>query len=156
MSLVVDHIFKAENISAETIATISSIDLQYFPTPWKESDWNQLFTNSSQMLTVMRNASEVVGFTLFDVNDVDSFAHLLKIVIVPKCKNQGLGESLLKSSLGTLQVERKIRNLFLEVEVLNIFAIKLYKKFGFKIIHTKKDFYGTGRDAYIMTAEVLS
>ena len=37
----------------------------------------------------------------------------------------------------------------LEVAVDNDVAIKLYEKFGFKIIHTRKKYYGK-KDAYVM------
>jgi ribosomal-protein-alanine N-acetyltransferase len=104
------------------------------------------------MLTVVRSPTEIIGFALFDTNHVDSFAHLVKIVILPNYRSKGLGERLLKSCIDALIQNEQIYNLFLEVEVTNLSAIKLYKKMNFKIIHSKKDFYGAGKDAYIMTA----
>jgi ribosomal protein S18 acetylase RimI-like enzyme len=49
-----------------------------------------------------------------------------------------------------------ISHYFLEVEVTNNSAIKLYEKSSFKIIHQKKHFYGTGRDAFVMTLEIAN
>jgi ribosomal-protein-alanine N-acetyltransferase len=154
MNIEFDHIFSAESISVESLDTLSALDLQYFPTPWKASDWKEIFTNVSRMLTVVRSPKEIIGFALFDNNAVDSFAHLLKIVIIPRNRSKGLGEKVLKSSLDALKQREKIFNIFLEVEVSNFSAINLYKKMDFEIIHSKKDFYGAGKDAYIMTANL--
>ena len=38
----------------------------------------------------------------------------------------------------------------LHVDPLNITAIKLYTKFGFKIIKTEKDYFGENKDRHIM------
>lgn len=151
MNIKFDHIFSADSISAENIDIVGSIDLQYFPTPWKRSAWEDLFSNSSKMLTLARSSGTIVGFTLFDLNVVDSFAHLLKIIILPDIQNKGVGELLLRSCFNILTTDKKINQYFLEVEVGNQAAISLYNKCGLHIIHTKKDFYGTSKDAFIMT-----
>ena len=43
----------------------------------------------------------------------------------------------------------------LEVAVDNLPAISLYEKFGFKVIHTRKKYYGQ-KDAYVMEREALN
>lgn len=40
--------------------------------------------------------------------------------------------------------------IYLEVRTDNTAAINLYKKFGLKIINTRKNYYTDGQDAYIM------
>lgn len=151
MNLKFDHIFSAEDISAEVINSISSIDLQYFPTPWKKSAWEDLFSNSNRILSLAYSSGELLGFALFEFSVVDSFAHLLKIIIIPNAQNKGAGEALLRSCLEVLTSDKTINQYFLEVEIGNEPAIGLYKKCGLQIIHTKKDFYGASKDAYIMT-----
>jgi ribosomal-protein-alanine N-acetyltransferase len=79
----------------------------------------------------------------------DSFCHLLKIVIIPDYRKRGLGKILLENSLNQLQLIG-CTQFFLEVEETNTAARDLYLSFDFKIIHRKKDFYGTGRMALIM------
>jgi ribosomal-protein-alanine N-acetyltransferase len=147
----VKFIFSAENISAENLEMLALLDQKFFPTPWDIASWKTLFTGSPRLLSFTKLEDDIIGFALFDINTVDSFAHLLKIAIVPKYKNKGFAKALFGPSIDKLLNEQKIRNFFLEVEVTNQDAIGLYLKFGFKIIHTKKDFYGTRRDAYVMT-----
>lgn len=151
MNIHFEYFFTAKDIAAENIDILSSIDNLYFPIPWKASDWNKIFVNSSRLLVVARSTESIIGFALFDINVVDSFAHLLKIIVIPDIQNKGVGGRLLKSSLEFLMTNQKINKYFLEVEVGNIRAISLYKKCGLEIIHTKKDFYGSSKDAFIMT-----
>ena len=127
------------------------LDSLYFPTPWDHNSWQKLFQNTDRLLGIAKINNDVAGFILFDVNVVDSFSHLLKIVTVPHLAGQGIGNELLKQGLHYLKDYKAIKNFFLEVEVSNLAAIKLYQKQQFKIIHTKKDFYGQNRDAFIMT-----
>jgi ribosomal-protein-alanine N-acetyltransferase len=151
MTPVVECFFSAEQISAGKINAISAIDLKYFPTPWDRDSWNALFQGHDRMLCLASISEEVVGFTLFDFSVVDSFAHLLKILTLPAYQKQGLGGELLKFSLEVLETEKKIEHFFLEVEHANCSAVSLYKKCGFEVIHTKKDFYGNAKDAFVMT-----
>jgi len=102
------------------------------------------------LLVILRLEQSVVGFCLFNKSVADSFAHLLKILIIPECRGQGLAQKLLINALGQLQNEG-CTQYFLEVEEDNFAAQKLYSSLGFKSIHRKKDFYGANRAALIMT-----
>ena len=72
--------------------------------------------------------------------------HILNFVIKKNYQNKGYGKLLLKMFL-SLHEDRKF---FLEVFKDNIKAINLYKKFNFRIIGERKNFYKS-KDAYIMT-----
>lgn len=96
---------------------------------------------------------EIIGFVLFDLSYADSFAHLLKILVHPEFREKGLARQLLEKSLLGLKNEG-LHHFFLEVEEDNHAAQKLYQSCGFKVIHRKKDFYGNGRAALIMTADL--
>ena len=45
----------------------------------------------------------------------------------------------------------EFKNIYLEVNVENTQAIKLYEKFGFKNLGIRKKYYNNTTDAYIMT-----
>lgn len=70
---------------------------------------------------------------------------LLNIIVKPKYQNQGIGSALLKYIIDNKQ-DKKI---MLEVRSKNINAIKLYKKYDFKIINIRKNYYKDD-DAIIM------
>lgn len=73
-------------------------------------------------------------------NSVFETAQLLYVCVDKSDQNQGLGYKILKSSFAYL-VEQKISEVFLEVDINNYYAIKLYDKLGFKKISIRKNYY---------------
>jgi ribosomal-protein-alanine N-acetyltransferase len=122
------------------------LDQSYFPTPWKLEAWTDL-QMSDHHLVILYSENVIIGFCLFATVSADSFAHLLKILVLPESQKLGLGEKLLQQALNDCGCSQ----FFLEVVESNIAALRLYQSQGFKVIHRKKDFYGTGRSALIMT-----
>ena len=58
------------------------------------------------------------------------------------------------SKLMDKMLEENINNITLEVRTTNESAIKLYKKYNFKIVSTRKNYYGNC-DAYVMIREMM-
>ena len=145
------EIFKIRtDLSESLIDELHDLDLRFFPTAWDFKSWNNLMSDSSNLLIVLRNHEEIIGFSLFLNNENDHFAHLLKILVVPSFRQQNLGSFLLSKSLTVLN-DIGIKKIYLEFEQANLSAQRLYEKSGFNIIHSKKDFYGSNRSAFIMT-----
>lgn len=136
-------------LSSEMAFVLSELDHQFFPTPWSLQDW-RVIHEQDRLLVILCSEELVVGFCLFNKSVADSFAHLLKILIIPECRSKGFAKKLLINALGQLQNEG-CTQFFLEVEEDNYAAQKLYSSLGFKSIHRKKDFYGANRSALIMT-----
>ncbi len=147
----IQHILSAEKFTVDLLNIISSIDREFFPTPWDSASWQHVFEDSTRLLSIISVDNKCVGFALLNFNAVDSFAHLLKIIVIPKFQKNGVAQRLLISSIELLSGTQNIQNYFLEVEITNANAIQLYQKNGFCVIHTKKNFYGANRDAFIMT-----
>lgn len=58
------------------------------------------------------------------------------------------------SKLMDKMLEENINNITLEVRTTNEGAINLYKKYNFKIVSTRKNYYGN-EDAYLMIREMI-
>ena len=58
------------------------------------------------------------------------------------------------SKLMDKMLEENINNITLEVRTTNEGAIKLYKKYNFKVVSTRKNYYGN-EDAYLMIREMM-
>ena len=152
-SLNFEILNKASADNAEALLHLESLDQKFFPQPWDKNSWQTLFnSHSERWLLKCVLDSETIGFSLFELSFVDSFAHLLKILINPHKRQKGWGLELLNESLKGLRAQG-IKSFFLEVEEGNLSAIKLYQKAGFKIIHKKPQFYNNGATALIMTLE---
>ena len=58
------------------------------------------------------------------------------------------------SKLMDIMIDEDVKNITLEVNVNNKGAIKLYEKYGFKIVSVREKYYGND-DAYLMIREMM-
>jgi len=136
------------------LSEVIKLDEGYFPTPWDKSSWNNAFQRESDYcLIYVQISNEILGFSLFSLSRPEKLAHLLKIVIHPSVRGHKIGQELLRQSKSVL-IKQGLEDIFLEVETTNTSAVSLYKKEGLEVIHINKNFYGTGRNAYIMKGPI--
>ena len=111
---------------------------------------NENFSRLNNIDDIINN-NEIIGY--YDNNNLVGFIvfkklyeviDLLYIVVDPIYRNIGIG-SILMDNLIKIDSERII----LEVNSTNKSAIKLYKKYNFKIINIREKYYGVD-SAYVM------
>jgi ribosomal-protein-alanine N-acetyltransferase len=93
---------------------------------------------------------KVIGFAVMMY--VDTECQILNIAIAPEHQHKGHAKYLLADLIESARAERA-NELLLEVRVSNEAAQGLYKKYGFRKIGERKEYYltPTGReDAYVM------
>jgi len=98
--------------------------------------------NKKEIIGYYDNNS-LVGFLVFNKNY--EVLDLIYIVVEPIYRNKGIGSKLVEYLIKNLDFER----ILLEVRCDNVNAIKLYKKYNFKIINIRKNYY-ENNDAYVM------
>lgn len=133
------------------IEQIAQWDQLYMDPAWRLSQWH-LLSSPDYHLAQVYSDKDLVAFALFYLPSGVDTAHLLKIVVSPELRGQSLGIWLLEHSeimMGNLGAER----VFLEVDVDNLSAQKLYQKWGMSYLYRQKNFYGQGRDALTMQKE---
>lgn len=80
-------------------------------------------------------------------------AHITTIAVKPELKRKKIGEALLVKILEDCY-KNEIKYVTLEVRVSNLPAIKLYEKYGFKSLGSRKGYYqNNNEDALIMWTE---
>ncbi len=87
--------------------------------------------------------NKLVGFIV--INKCYEVIDLLYIVVDKLYRNKSIGSKLMEYMINTFDYER----IMLEVRCDNIYAIKLYNKYNFKIINIRKNYY-LNNDAYVM------
>lgn len=109
----------------------------------KVNDIDELINNNEIIGYYLDNI--LVGFLVY--KKLYEVIDLLYIVVDQSYRRKGIGSKLMESLLD-LDYER----IMLEVDVSNKSAIKLYKKYNFKIINIRKNYYGDN-SAYVMEAK---
>jgi len=96
-----------------------------------------------------------VGFAIARVASDE--AELLSIGVAPAWRGQGIGARLLEEVIARCR-EAGARRLFLEVDVDNLTARRLYEAFGFEMVGRRPAYYrhrdGSTSDAYTMRLDL--
>lgn len=79
-------------------------------------------------------------------------AELNYIYVDPNYREQHIASTLMDDMFRNCQ-KSGVNSIDLEVNVSNEKAINLYKKYGFKIVNIRKNYYN-GFDAYVMLKEI--
>ena len=115
---------------------------------WSYNVLKQELENENATYIIAKEKEEVVGFAGISVC-IDE-ATLNNIVVKKSCRGRGIGGELLESLIDICS-DLNLKTFTLEVNTTNEPAIRLYKKFGFKNLGTRKKYYNNTQDAYIMT-----
>ncbi|MFH1361966.1 MAG: ribosomal protein S18-alanine N-acetyltransferase [bacterium] len=133
-------------LEKKDISTVYEIEKLSFVAPKAES----VFSEDQHKYLVGKEKEEekVVGY--IGVEKIAGETHIINMAVHPDYRRKGVGKKLIEAILNDSDV------FFLEVRISNVAAQKLYEKFGFKNVGTRKKYYqDNGEDAYIMRREVV-
>ena len=98
-----------------------------------------------------------------DMNNIVGFAflweppyeiHISNIVVKKDMRNNKIGSRLLEKLIEIARQKKK-DEITLEVNINNIYAIKLYEKYNFEKVGIRKKYYNNIDDALIMTKKLI-
>lgn len=128
--LLNDSCFSSEKLSRESI--IDYIDNK---------------TKLDTVKIIYNDDNIFAGYITYRINDI---SELLQMAIIEKNRRQGYAKKLIDELISDAKTKNSDK-VMLEVRTNNEKAINLYKKCGFNIIDTRKDYYKEPNDnAYIM------
>lgn len=120
-------------------------DLDYFPWPWTIDDWATLQQSPRHYFLIWH---EQAGFALWDL-DGSPAAYLLKVLVRPQHRGDGIGRQLMSLSEEWL-AEQGFDLGLLEVQWDNAAAIGMYEALGWQKSRRIGAFYRDGSDAFSM------
>lgn len=112
---------------------------------------NKNYDEPSNKIKVICINEQIIGF--IDYSILYERAELNYIYIIDQYKKQGFASKLMTYMLSDLK-DNSVLNITLEVNVNNLNALNLYKKFGFSIVSKREKYYKNGDDGYLMYREV--
>jgi ribosomal-protein-alanine N-acetyltransferase len=115
---------------------------------WSHSSWaDEIAAPDHLVLTNTDADGQLLGVATFTV--ADDMADLQRVVVHPRARGRGVGASLVRAGLEWAEALGANRML-LEVRTDNLPAVSLYRRLGFDQISCRRNYYGPGRDAYVM------
>lgn len=138
-------------MAEEDIPSILEIENVSFQNPWRASTFSGEIANrgiSYPYVIVHRNFERIIGYIIYW--KIQEEVQICNFAIHPDFRKKGIGEAVIRSVIKAIQRDGGVY-VFLEVRPSNLAARNLYKKLGFKILGTRKDYYQTPlEDALIM------
>lgn len=137
----------------QDVDEVVEIEKELFATPWdKEALCYELEKNAFSTILILENDNEVVGYLgMWLLGDQ---TQITTLGIKKICQQKGYSKLLMDKCVAITK-EQGYQNINLEVRVSNFKAINLYKKYDFKIVATRKNYYQDNHeDAYLMIKEM--
>jgi ribosomal-protein-alanine N-acetyltransferase len=92
------------------------------------------------------------GFSNFRKLGFVKKGHVVSVAVLDQHRGKGIGKALMLEGINGV-VSRKSDEIYLEVRISNIQAIRMYQKLGFQIKSRLRSYYRDGEDAYLMALE---
>lgn len=134
----------------DDIEPVAQIEAKTIRPPWsKESFHAELNKKGAHFWVVTDDETDtqVMAYAVFSFPSEQ--AHLQTFAVDPKLQRRGLATYLLRQMINFV-IRHQGESIVLEVRKGNLPALKLYQSLGFIVIHSIKNFYPDGEDAYSM------
>lgn len=137
----------------EDCFAVSEIEKLCFSDPWTEEMVLGSFSDDHFRGYVAETEGKVIAYVGISV--VFDTADVLLVAVVEEYRRRGVAKTLLNRSLASAR-ENGAERAMLEVDVKNTAAIACYLGSGFEKIAERKNYYGEGKDAFIMEKRLLN
>jgi ribosomal-protein-alanine N-acetyltransferase len=123
-----------------------------------------LFRRFPKTFIIAENNGETVGYIMcrietgipsFKILGITKKGHIISIAVLPEHQKKGLGFSLVQRAMQAM-MGYNAKECYLEVRTSNQSAVELYKKLGFEVIRTIKNYYADREDALVMAKHLSS
>jgi ribosomal-protein-alanine N-acetyltransferase len=137
---------------ADVEAVVKIEETAYGEHHWSgESFYNELSNDLAHYHCAVDENDELLAYSGFW--QILEEAHITTIAVASEHRGKHIGEALLINIINRCY-ESKVKYITLEVRVSNTAAIKLYEKYDFKSLGTRKGYYqNNNEDALIMWTE---
>jgi len=143
-----------DDMKVEDLPEIVSIENASFKTPWSETLFYNEICKTIAVSRVAKIDGKVAGYLCANV--ILDEGHILNLSVHPEFRRLGIASSLIKEMIGIMR-EKDCRSVFLEVRISNEQARRMYEKFGFTLLGTRKNYYiSPVEDAVIMVLRLRS
>ncbi|NLI98026.1 ribosomal protein S18-alanine N-acetyltransferase [bacterium] len=129
------------------LARVYEIEQESFPSPWsmKMLEEELLLEHSLSLALEEENTLKAYLF----VRTVADEMHIVNLAVDTRERKKGFAALLIKETLARSRATGA-KYIFLEVRTTNLAAIRLYEKFGFRILRMRSRYYEDSSDAYEM------
>jgi ribosomal-protein-alanine N-acetyltransferase len=146
-----DDRFFIRRMKDTDLAAVRTIESLSFSNPWSETTFRGEIQNTSisfPLVVVRKPEDTVIGYIIFW--HIRDDVQVNNIAVHPDYRGKGIGEALMRHVIDKVRANGATF-VTLEVRPSNAGAVTLYRKLGFEILGTRKNYYtNPDEDAYLM------
>ncbi len=159
---VAEEPYVVRRASERDIPAVMYINRVSLPENYPRSFFEDLLRRWGKAFYVAEHRGEVVGYIMCRVEWGLGFVkrglvrkgHIISVAVLEGHRRRGLGTRLMLAAMRELKGSYGAAEVYLEVRVSNMPAIRLYEKLGFKVVRRVPMYYLDGEDAYVMAREL--
>ena len=143
-----------DDMKVEDLPEVLAIETTSFQTPWSETLFHHELLKTISVTRVVKINGKVVGYLCANV--IIDEGHILNLAVHQEFRGRGIASFMIKEVLDMMR-DINCRSVFLEVRVSNEEARKMYEKFGFSLLGTRKNYYVSPvEDAVMMVLRLIN
>lgn len=146
-----DGRFFIRRMKEDDLPAVRTIEALSFSNPWSDSTFLGEIQNtpvSFPLVVVRKPADKVIGYIIYW--HIREDVQVNNIAVHPDFRGKGIAEALMRHVIEKVR-KKGATFMTLEVRLSNAAAVTLYKKLGFEILGTRKNYYtNPDEDAYLM------
>lgn len=143
--------FFIRRMKEDDLPAVRTIEALSFSNPWSDSTFLGEIQNtpvSFPLVVVRKPSDKVIGYIIYW--HIREDVQVNNIAVHPDFRGKGIGEALMRHVIDRVR-KNGATFMTLEVRLSNAAAVTLYKKLGFDILGTRKNYYtNPDEDAFLM------
>lgn len=143
-----------EKMQVHHVEQIFAIDDESFEIPWSKREMVKELSNNLGIYIVAKNGinNSILGYA--GMWHIINEGSITCIAVRSEHRHMGIGSKLLKTLIKIAE-DNDMIELQLEVRSMNWKAIDMYKKFNFKIVGCRRDYYNYPKDDAILMTKII-
>ena len=143
--------FFIRRMKEDDLPAVRTIEALSFSNPWSDRTFLGEIQNtpvSFPLVVVRKPSDKVIGYIIYW--HIREDVQVNNIAVHPDFRGKGIGEALMRHVIDRVR-KNGATFMTLEVRLSNAAAVTLYKKLGFDILGTRKNYYtNPDEDAFLM------
>jgi ribosomal-protein-alanine N-acetyltransferase len=162
LTVVLELNYKFRRFKPSDLEGVIRINRECLPENYTPFFFMNLYKRYPETFIVAEVNKEIVGYILcrietgipsFKLLGITKKGHVISIAVLPRHQQKGIGYALMREATQAM-VNYQAKECYLEVRESNLPAVELYKKLGFEIARTIKNYYADGENAFVMAKQL--
>lgn len=156
--MVLEFEYKFRRFMPSDLEGVIRINRECLPENYTTYFFMNLYKRYPETFIIAEANNEVVGYVMcrietglpsFKLLGIAKKGHVISIAVMPRHQQKGIGYALIQEAMQAMEFYN-VKECYLEVRESNLPAVELYKKLGFEVVRTLKNYYADGENAFLM------